>query len=146
MANYTVRVTFLDSELESGEELYVFPLVQNISIPKEAIKATVINGTRGNGCLVINGGKKSKEIIIKGKIWGEDYLDLITKINALKASVTNNIATVSLEHYDADASGGGAWIVDNAYTVKLIDEITFGESMLTDTIDYTVNLLVTSYT
>jgi len=143
MANYTVRVTF--QEQESGSIEYIFPLVQNISIPKQGIKATVIHGTRADGCLVIDGGKKSLEVIIKGKIWGEDYVDLITKINTLKASVTTNPATVTLEHYDPNQSGGGAWVTDTAYTVKRIEDITFGESMLTDIIDYNVNLLVIAY-
>ena len=142
MSNWIVKVTFLDSE--SGSTDYDFLLVQNISIPKEGIKATVIKGTRGDGSLVINGGKRSQEIIVKGKIWGTDYVDLITKINELKVAITTNPATITLKHFDADATGDG-WVVDTEYLVKRIEDITFGDSMLTDIIDYTVNFLVISF-
>ena len=142
MANWTVKVTFLSSV--AGSSAYDFLLVQNISIPKEGEKATVIKGTRGDGSIIIAGGKRSQEIVVKGKIWGDDYVDLITKINALKVAVTTAPATLTLQHYDPDESGSG-WITDTEYTVKRIEEITFGDSMLTDTIDYSVNFIVISY-
>jgi len=142
MANYTVKVTFLSSETGSSE--YTFLLVQNISIPKEGEKTTIIKGTRGDGVIAIAGGKRSQEIVVKGKLWGDDYVALMTKINAMKTAVTTAPATLTLKHFDPTESGDG-YIVDAQYTVKRIEEISFGESMLTDTIDYTVNFLVISF-
>lgn len=142
MSNWTVKVTFLSSETGSSE--YTFLLVQNISIPKEGEKATVIRGTRGDGSIVIAGGKRSQEIIVKGKLWGDDYVDLMTKINAMKTAVTTAPATLTLKHFDPAESGDG-YIVDASYTVKRIEEISFSDSMLTDTIDYTIPFLVLSY-
>jgi len=142
--NYIVEVEF--EEQESGSTPYTFPLVQNISIPKEGIKATVIKGNRGNGCIIIDGGKQSQIITVKGKLWSEDgYADLISKINTLKTSITTANATLTLKHWDSEASGGGAWINDAQYTVKRIEEITFGDSMLTEIIDYTCVFIVISY-
>jgi hypothetical protein len=48
MADYTVQFIFNDG---SGE--VILPLVYQISDPKEAIKATIIEGTRGDGSIVI---------------------------------------------------------------------------------------------
>jgi len=138
MANYTVRVVF--NKGITGKE-YIFPYVYFITDPKEGIKATVIEGTRGDGVIVIPGGKKSQTITIRGRLIDSDgYADLTTLINQLKAMITTNQGILTLEHWN-----GSSWIPDWEYTVRRIDEIDFPESLRTFEQEYNVKFLVINY-
>ena len=142
MANYTVRVVY-NKDLASE---YVFPLVQGITEPKAGTKDTIINGRRADGAIVIPGGKQSQELVIKGKIWSDTgYADLMTKLNTMKSGIGSDVATITKEYWNPDASGGGAWETTWAYTVKRIEPIVFPDSMQTDIQDYTITFLIISY-
>jgi len=144
MANYTVRVTFKIDE--SGSNEYIFPLVQSIQDNKEGSKAVIHEGTRGDGSIYIPAGKKSQTIKLSGILYDNDgYEDLTTKINALKTAITTDPGTLTLEHFNPDATGGGEWITDWQYTVVRVAEINFSESMRTERQDYEVSFLVLSY-
>jgi hypothetical protein len=143
MANYTVRIVF--NKGISGSE-YIFPLVQSITEPKEGTKDTIIAGTRGDGSLVIPGGKKSQEITIKGKLWSETgYADLMTKMNEMKLLVDSNVATITKEYWNPNHTGGGDWETTWSYTVKRIEPITFADSFQIDTQDYTAIFYIIAY-
>ncbi len=136
MASYTVVVNFND-----GTNNYDLPHVFHVSDPKEGMKATVIGGTRGDGVIVIPGGKKSQEIIINGRLIDNDgYVDLTTLINDMKTKVTTNQATLILKHWT-----GSTWQNDWSYTVRRIDEIEFPESLRTWEQEYSVRFLVIAY-
>ena len=136
-----VKLTFNDG---SGDK--DLPYIQNISDPIEGMKANVIKGNRGDGSIIIPGGKKSIEIAVKGIIWSnEGYVDLITQMNELRTNITTNIATLTLKHWDNTVSGGGAYITDWAFTVRRIDEINFGSSMRTESIEYDIRWIVIAY-
>jgi len=136
MASFTVVVNFND-----GINNYDLPHVFQVSDPKEGMKATVIEGTRGDGVIVIPGGKKSQEIGISGRLIDNDgYADLTTLITEMKTKVTTNQATLTLKHWT-----GSAWQNDWAYTVRRIDEIEFPESLRTWEQEYSVRFLVISY-
>ena len=136
--DYTVRITFIEDE--SGAVAYTLPYVFHVDDPKEGIKATVIPGTRGDGSIVIPGGKRSQEITIKGKLIDEDgYKDLTTRINEMKTKVTTDQAVLTMEHYD------GGWIQDWSYTVRRIEEIKFPKSLRTESQDYEISFLVLAY-
>lgn len=142
MANYNVRVIFQKGESDE----YVFPHVFAISDPKEGMKATVIPGNRGDGSIVIPGGKRSQEISIKGKFWDDDgYKDLTTLMNTMRLKVSTNLATLTLEHWDSTLSGGGDYVTDWSYSVRRIEEIRFPESLRTDYQDYEVLFFVVAY-
>lgn len=136
MPNYHVDLVFND-----GTNTYTFPLVQSISDPVEGMKATVIEGNRANGSIVIPGGKKSQEIKITGILLDNDgYVDLTSLMADMRSKVTTSVATLTLKHY---ASG---WVNDWVYTVRRINQIEFDEnSMRTNDISYTVSFLVLSY-
>lgn len=125
---------------DDGTNQYTFPLVFHITDPKEGMKSTVIRGTRGDGSIVIPGGKQSQEIRIRGKIIDEDgYEDITTKMNEMKTKVTTNLATLKMQHYDS------GWQDDWSYTVRRISEIRFPQSLRTDSQEYECVFLVTSY-
>ena len=143
MANYTVRIVY--NKGLSGSE-YIFPLVQSITEPKEGTKDTVIAGVRGDGVIVIPGGKKSQEITIKGKLWSDTgYADLMTKIAEMKLMIDSDVATITKEWWNPLASGGGAWESNWVYTVKRIEPITFADSLQVDTQDYTAIFYIIAY-
>lgn len=131
----TVRLYFDD-----GTNQYILPYVFHVNDPKEGIKATVIEGTRGDGAIVIPGGKKSQEINIRGKIIDEDGYDAITtKMNEMRQKVTTDSATLKMQHYS------GGWIDDWSYTVRRIGEIRFSQSLRTDSQEYGITFLVLAY-
>jgi len=132
--DYTVVINFND-----GTYNYDLPYVFSISDPKEGMKATIIEGTRGNGSIVIPGGKKSQEIVIKGKLVADDYKALTALMNTMRTSVTNDSATLTLKHNDS------GWITDWSYTVRRINEITFPESFRIGSQEYEIRFLVLSY-
>jgi len=138
MADYTVQVVLNDGV--SGSE-YIFPHVFKISDPKEGMKATVIEGKRGDGVIVIPGGKRSQEITITGRLIDNDgYADLTTLMTTMRNMVTTSQATLTLEHWT-----GSTWQTDWQYTVIRIDEISFPESLRTWEQEYNVKFLVISY-
>jgi hypothetical protein len=138
MASYTVQIVF--NKGISGSE-YIFPHVFHVSDPKEGMKATVIPGTRGDGAIVIPGGKKSIEIIVRGRLIDNDgYEDLTTLMNTMRNMVTTAQATLTLEHWN-----GATWVQDWQYTVRRIDEIDFPESLRIWEQEYSVRFLVIAY-
>ena len=136
MASYTVKLNFDDGTYD-----YDLPYLQSVSDPKEGTNATIIGGTRADGSIVIPGGKKSQLIQVTGIVFDTDgYEDLTTKINTLKASLTTDPATLTLKHWT-----GAAWTNDWAYSVVRIGEIDFPDSFRTESQEYNVTFLVTSY-
>lgn len=137
--DYIVRITF--EEQATGAVAYVLPYVFHINDPKEGMKAVVIPGNRGAGSIVIPGGQKSQEIVVRGNLIDEDgYKDLTTRINELKASLTTNLATLTMEHKE-----GAIWITDWTYSVRRITEIEFSESLRVGKQEYEATFLVVAY-
>lgn len=137
MANFSVRLV-LNSGISGSE--YTFPNVYSISDPKEGMKATKIDGSRGDGCIIIPGGKRSQEITIKGRLIDNDgYEDLTDLMDTMRLMVTTNQSTLTLEHLN------GTWQTDWQYTVRRIDEIIFPESLRTHEQTYEITFIVISY-
>jgi len=138
MASYQVQIIFNLGEV--GE--YIFPLAQAIADPTAGIKSTVIEGIRGDGTIVIPGGKKSQEIIIRGVLLDNDgYVDLTALMDDMRNKITTEPAIITIRHWT-----GSAWQNDRVWTVRRINEIEFQEdSMRTEAIEYTARFLVISY-
>lgn len=131
-----VRVYFTD-----GSSTYTFPYVQSVSDPKEGIKSTVIPGTRSDGSIVIPGGKKSQNIIIRGLIvYNQGYISIMSEKNQMQTNVTTNPATLSMQHWN-----GSSWIPDWTYSVIRTEEITFEDSLRFVDLPYSATFLVLSY-
>lgn len=131
----TVRLYFDD-----GTNQYTFPYVYHVIDPKEGIKFRKIEGNRGDGSIIIPGGKKSQEIIIKGKIIDEaGYLVITSQMNEMRTKITSDPATLKMQHYD------GGWVDDWSFTVRRINEIKFPQSLRTDSQEYEVSFLVLTF-
>jgi len=139
---YEARVVFEETDLESGETGYTLPIVQEISDPKEGMKATIISGTRGDGSIIIPGGKKSQQIKVTGILMADEYAALTTLMNEMRTEVTTNLATLTLEHREI---GTSTWITDWTYTVRRVDEIQFPKSFRTGYQEYNIEFYVLSY-
>lgn len=136
MSSYNVDLVFNDG---GGE--HILPLLQSISDPQEGMKAVVHEGNRGDGSIVIPGGRKSQEIIVKGILLDNTgYAAIQSLMASFRSDITTLPATLTLKHFD------GGWVTDWTYIVRRIGEIKFDEaSMRTNDIEYTVTFLVLSY-
>jgi hypothetical protein len=131
-----VRLNFDD-----GVNEYTFPLLQEISDPKEGMKSVVIHGNRADGAIVIPGGKRSIEIRVRGILLDNDgYEDITTLMAEMRSKVTTDLATLTLEHFN-----GSTWEIDWSYTVRRIDEITFPQSFRISDQEYEVSFLVVAF-
>lgn len=135
--NWQVTLNFND-----GTYNYDIPHIFDLSDPKEGMKATVIDGVRGDGAIIIPGGKKSQEIVVKGTLYDIDgYADLTTLISTMKTDITTNPAVLTLKHWS-----GSAWVNDWAYSVRRIEPIEWESSSLRlDAIQYSIRFIVISY-
>lgn len=142
MANVTVVLNFNDS-IGGGSSNYDLPLVQSISDPEAGIKATKIDGTRGNGCIIIPAGKQSAEIRVRGILFDTDgYIDITTLMATMRSSVTTNSATLTLKYWN-----GSGYTTSWTYTVRRISPIEFPESddLRTSAQPYEITFLITAY-
>lgn len=137
MGDYTVRIEFDD-----GLYTYLFPQVYEVKDNLEGMKGKVHHGTRADGCIVIPGGKKSQKITIDGNLFDADgYEDLTTLMNIMRTQVTTDPATLTMKHLQPPST----WVDDWSYTVRRVDEISFGPSMRIGVQPYSVSFIVTSY-
>jgi hypothetical protein len=137
MASYTVRCV-LNLGI-SGEE-YIFPHIFQVNDPESGGKDTIIEGIRGDGCIVIPAGKKSETITIRGRLIDNDgYADLTSLMTTMRNMVTRDQATLTLEHFN------GTWVQDWQFTVKRIEPIDFPESLRTWEQEYSCKFLIIAY-
>jgi len=70
--------------------LYTFPLVQYTNVPQTPTNSVVIENIRGKGCLIIPGGDKAWDLIIRGILADTNYEDLSAKIVTLESTIALN--------------------------------------------------------
>lgn len=99
-------------------------------------KHVIIEGNRGDGSIVIPGGKRSLRINVRGIITGKNYEELTNKMNEMKTKITTNVATLTLKHNG---------IIDWSYTVKRISDVRFMEGLRTTRQEYEIVFLIISY-
>lgn len=137
MSTVQVRVRFSVGSMD-----YDLPHVFSITDPQPSIKAVVIDGRRADGAIVIPGGKKSEEIVVRGTIIADDYNAVTDIIDNIRTYITTDVGILSLQHYDPDTT---SWISDWSYTVRRIDKIDFSESLRIVDQEYSIRFLILSY-
>ena len=70
--------------------IYLFPLVQQTNAPQSVRNTVIIEGIRGKGGIIIDGGDALWDLEIKGYLTGDDYEEIIQKIDALETAVELN--------------------------------------------------------
>jgi len=114
---------------------FTLPNVGSLDDPRPGIKNVVIEGTRGDGAIVIPGGTPTYNITIRGVIIGSDYDAVMSQIVTLRSTVTTAEATLTVER------DSGSF---DTYTVRRIGDIQYSDSpnMRTQSLEYSITFLV----
>jgi hypothetical protein len=106
--------------------------VQSINAPQTVNKSNVVEGIRGQGCIVIPGSTASWDLEIKGILLAADYSSLDALIASLESSVA--MFTNYVLKFDKTIS------TTYSYNVQRIEPIQYPESLRTNYQEYTVRL------
>jgi len=73
---------------ENGTSLvYTFTYVQEDNSPQDPVDYVEIEGLRGTGSIVIQGSTKAWNLVLRFFLKGNDYEDLIAKMDALETTI-----------------------------------------------------------
>ena len=119
--------------------LYTFPVVQRTNIPQSPIKTVEIEGQRGIGSLIINGGVAPWDAFLEGVLDSVDYEAMVVKMDALETAVQANTAY----YLRLDKTSSTYY----SYKVKRIVPIEYPESLRNgnEFQNYILNLRVNSW-
>jgi hypothetical protein len=112
--------------------VYTFPAVSYTNLPQTKSKNTVIEGIRGNGCIVISGSQSSWDIILQGVLLTTNFEAVTVLIDALESAIPTN--TPFVLKFDKTSS------TSYSYNVKRIEPIDYPESLRNNYQDYRVIL------
>jgi len=77
--------------IESGEPLiYTFPIVSQANYPHTEKKLIEHENVRGKGSIIISGGDSAWDLTLRGVLIGNDYDDLMDKVDELEEKVLLN--------------------------------------------------------
>jgi len=119
--------------------IYTFPVVFDTNIPQTPSNAVVIEGLRGKGGIIIDGGEDMFEIFLHGVLIADDYEALTVLIDALEAAVPIHTAF----HLRLDKTASTYY----EYHVKRIKAIEYpiADSKRTDIQEYIVRFEANSW-
>jgi hypothetical protein len=112
--------------------LYTFPAVSYTNLPQTSSKNTIIEGIRGNGCIIISGSKSSWDIILQGVLLADNFEAVTVLIDALETAIPTN--TPFVLEFDKTSS------THYSYHVKRIEPIDYPESLRNNYQDYRIIL------
>lgn len=118
---------------------YTFLAVQDCNYPASPRRNVTIEGARGKGGVIIDGGLKLWDMEIRGYIFEDNYEDLIVAIDAMETAIVAN--TPYILKIDKTST------TTYEYRVKRVDAIEFpiDEGMRTKYQEYIVYLKVNSW-
>ncbi len=118
--------------------LYTFPVVQFTNAPHGAdSRSVVIEGVRGKGAIIIDGGASAWDLILRGVLTGDDYEALVVAMDALNTAVV--IGTAYELRIDKTSS------TYYSYNVKRITRINYPENLRTGHQEYEIVFKVNSW-
>ena len=117
--------------------VHTFEVVQYTNAPSSPKRIIIIEGQRGVGCLTIDGGEACWDLILRGIIVADDYEALTTKIDSMQTDIVINTGYV-LKFDKTDSTV-------YSYNVKLLEPITYSESLRTGHQEYTITLKANSW-
>jgi len=120
--------------LESEQPEFTFPVVFSANYPHSEKKVIEHENVRGKGSIVIDGGEKVWTIDLRGVLSGDDYDDLMEKVDEMEESVLINVP------YTLVISNG---TTEYVYNVKRITSIIYQDDNLrTNFMEYQIALRV----
>ena len=114
--------------------VYTFLAVQTINAPQTVNKSTIVEGIRGQGCIVIPGSSASWDLIISGILLAEGYAAVDTLIASLESTIVMFTPYILIFEKTISTS--------YSYNVMRIDPIEYGPSFRINDQSYTVKLRV----
>jgi hypothetical protein len=117
--------------------VYTFQAVQSINAPQTVNKSTIVEGIRGQGCIVIPGSTASFDLIISGILLADGYAAVDTLIASLESTIvmfTNYILV-----FDKTIN------TSYTYNVKRITPIEYPKSFRINDQEYNVTLKANSW-
>jgi hypothetical protein len=114
--------------------VYTFVAVQYTNAPQTINKKTVVEGIRGQGCIVVPGSTSSWDLEIRGILLANDYQALTALIDTLESTVV--MFTNYILIFDKTPA------TSYSYNVQRIEPIVYPESLRTNYQEYQIKLRV----
>lgn len=121
--------------------IYTFPLVQYTNVPQSPTKIVEIEGQRGIGSLIIDGGKAPWNLIIRGIFAITDADEGYEEITADIVDIENKIVLNTPYILRIDKTASTYW----EYKIKRIVPIEYPENLRTDSQVYICSFRVNSW-
>lgn len=100
--------------------LYTFIAVQEANYPHSEKKYVEIQGLRGKGSIIIDGGDAPWDLTISGRLYADNYQALIVLIDAMETAIVLNTKYV--------VKIGKTSVTNYEYQVKRVTPIVWGET------------------
>lgn len=117
--------------------VYQFVAVQSINAPQSVSKSTIVEGIRGQGCIVIPGSTGSWDVEIKGILMGDGYEAVDTLIAAMESTIV--MFTNYVLHVEKTIA------TNYSYNVQRIVPIEYPASLRTNYQEYVCKLKVSAW-
>lgn len=117
--------------------VYTFPAVQYINVPHTSNKNTIVEGIRGQGCIVIPGSSASWDLEIQGVLLANGYAAVDSLIATLESTIvmfTNYILV-----FDKTIA------TSYTYNVQRIEPIEYPQSFRINFQEYTIRFKADSW-
>lgn len=112
--------------------IYTFVAVQSINAPQTVNKSNIVEGIRGQGCIIIPGSTASWDLEIKGILMAANYSALDALIASLESTIV--MFTNYVLKFDKTIS------TTYSYNVQRIEPIQYPESLRTNNQEYIIKL------
>jgi hypothetical protein len=84
MPTFIPKFKLYDSSLNFIMDL---PAISYTNAPQTNIKNTVIEGIRGEGCVVVEGSEGSWDLIVRGVVLAANYESIVTLMDTLETNI-----------------------------------------------------------
>jgi hypothetical protein len=101
--------------------IYTFLAVQSTNAPQSNKRTSVIEGLRGNGCIVIQGSEPAWDLVIRGVLVASDYEAITTLIDALESAVS--LGTKFILTFDKSPTQAYSWHVMRITPINYSDNL-----------------------
>jgi hypothetical protein len=117
--------------------VYTFLAVQYINAPQTANKSTIVEGIRGQGCIVIPGSVSSWDLLISGILLAEGYAAIDTLVASLESAIVTFTPYILIFEKTISTS--------YTYNVMRIEPIDYPQSFRVNDQPYNVKLKVNAW-
>ena len=116
---------------------YLIPVVQYTNAPQSAQDYVEISNIRARGSLIVDGGTKAWDLVIRCILSGEDYEELVTKIDELEAAIPLQMPL----YLKLDKTASTTY----SYKVQRLEPIEYSESLRNNFQEVTIVMRVNSW-